>query len=182
MAYEATLENPDPWPPALKMKEPSDPCTHAVYAQRFAEYFGRDLLYVDGLGWLWYDSSSWKPGRFVADRCAQELGSLIGEESIKNSLKGKQYRITMLRAATAGRQQGKDLSHPSQKADKSVTANFVRLVRITAICERHLYLDDATILAELAADDLAELKTLQNWDKQRWATLLAHRVCDERMG
>jgi len=68
------------------------------------------------------------------------------------------------------------------KADKSVTANFVRLVRITAICERHLYLDDATILAELDADDLAELKTLKNWDKQHWATLQAHRICDERTG
>ena len=60
--------------------------------------------------------------------------------------------------------------------DPHVTNNFIRLVRITAICERALYLDDDTILRELDADDLAELTTLETWDKQNWATLLAHRL------
>ena len=51
MAFEVTDLNPDPWPPDLKLKETSDPCTDAANAQRFAEQFGCDVLYIDGLRW-----------------------------------------------------------------------------------------------------------------------------------
>lgn len=65
--------------------------------------------------------------------------------------------------------------------DPSVTKAFIRLVRITGICEQGLYLDDATILRELDAADLAELPTLESYDKQCWAHLLAHRLIKERL-
>lgn len=66
--------------------------------------------------------------------------------------------------------------------DPSITSKFVQLVRITGICERGFAIDERTILTELDADDLAELTTLDTYNKQCWAQLLAHRLCDIREG
>jgi putative DNA primase/helicase len=94
MAFEATHENPDPWPPDLKLKETSDPCTDAANAQRFAEHFGRDVLYIDGLSWHRFNGKCWIPDKNYADRCAQELGSLIRDESIQNTLAASNTELT----------------------------------------------------------------------------------------
>ena len=94
MAYEATDLNPDPWPPDLKLKETSDPCTDAANAQRFAVQFGRDVIYIDGLGWHRFNGICWIPDKNYADRCAQELGSLIRKESIQNTLSASNTELT----------------------------------------------------------------------------------------
>jgi hypothetical protein len=57
-----------------------------------------------------------------------------------------------------------------------VTADFLRLVRITGICEHQLLLGDEAILAALDADDFKELQNLDRYNKQIWAQLLAHRL------
>lgn len=82
MEYEATPDNPDPWPPALKFAETFAPDTDAANAQRFCEAFGRDLLLIRGLGWHRWDGKRWVEDPDYPDRCAQDLGRLIGEEAI----------------------------------------------------------------------------------------------------
>jgi putative DNA primase/helicase len=86
MASRANDANPDPWPPELRFEETSDPCTDAANAQRFALQFGRDLLFVDPWGWMRWDGNCWREGKQYANRCAQELGAVIRNESIAESV------------------------------------------------------------------------------------------------
>jgi hypothetical protein len=65
--------------------------------------------------------------------------------------------------------------------DRQLVDDFLRLVRVTGVCEHGLLIDDELILAELSADDLAELAELKRPDKQSWAQMLAYRLCMQRL-
>jgi len=93
MAFDATTENPDPWPPSLRLQETSDPCTDAANAQRFAIQYGRDLAHIDPWGWYRFNGTQWTDGRQYADRCAQELGAGIRDESIKLALEANNTEL-----------------------------------------------------------------------------------------
>ena len=59
-----------------------DPCTDAANALRFAQFHQDQLLFVEGIGWHYYDTRRWLHDPHRADRFAQELGCLIRSEAI----------------------------------------------------------------------------------------------------
>lgn len=67
----------------------------------------------------------------------------------------------------------------AKNTDFIAVGNFVDLVRATSACDHQRVIDADIILAELDADDLKELDTMDRHDKQVWAGLLAHRLCND---
>jgi hypothetical protein len=65
----------------------------------------------------------------------------------------------------------------AKNTDFNAVGNFVDLVRATSACDHQRVIDADIILAELDADDIACLPTLDRHDKQVWSGLLAHRLC-----
>ena len=74
------------WPPKIKLKKTSHPYTDASNAQRFVRQFAREILNIDDFGWHRWDGSRWIHDEHYVDRCAQEIGRLIRNESIQNAI------------------------------------------------------------------------------------------------
>jgi putative DNA primase/helicase len=71
----------DGWPEPLGDERPVTPCGDVANAQRIHRYFGADLLYVPGIGWLTWRGDHWKPDDSGAMRCALQMGRLIAGEA-----------------------------------------------------------------------------------------------------
>jgi len=67
------------------------------------------------------------------------------------------------------------LGHSTDKTDKTPVRNFCQLVRHYG-ADRSCLLSYEEIMAELDADDIACLPTLDRHDKQVWAEMLADRL------
>lgn len=68
------------WPPPLD-EHPVTPCGDVANAHRIHRHFGRDLLYVDGIGWLVWDGATWNPDGLGALRYALRLGEIVAKEA-----------------------------------------------------------------------------------------------------
>ena len=65
-----------------------------------------------------------------------------------------------------------------KNTDFNAVRNFVDLVRANCACDHQRVIDDGIILAELDADDIACLLTLDRHNKRIWAEMLADRLCN----
>jgi hypothetical protein len=72
-------------------------------------------------------------------------------------------------------------AHKAELIDQLRVRNFVKLVQAFAVCDYAALLDESEIRAELDADDLADLRTLDRFDLQCWAGMLAYRLTAERI-